>query len=176
MLAEYSALRAETERRANIQWNVFALQIGSAGAIASVAISSVSNVAILLLVPFSSYMFGSRYILHDFHIKLIQRYITKSLSPRLGGGLQWGSWKAEETSTAAQRPWFGVIGWNTVHPTRLAFEGVSILTLLGSAAAITYQWLSVIQPWYIAVCASGLWIIGLLLTYFLHRSFNRASA
>ena len=38
MLAEYSALRSEVDRRATIQWNVLALQITSAGVIASLAI------------------------------------------------------------------------------------------------------------------------------------------
>jgi hypothetical protein len=49
MLAEYAALRAEIERRATAQWSVFALQLASAGAIASVAISAPSNLALLLL-------------------------------------------------------------------------------------------------------------------------------
>jgi hypothetical protein len=31
MLAEYSALRTEIDRRANVQWNVYALQLASAG-------------------------------------------------------------------------------------------------------------------------------------------------
>jgi hypothetical protein len=83
MLAEYTALRAEIDRRAQVQWNVFALQVTSAGAVASLAIASASRFALLLIIPLSSYMFGSRYVLHDFHIKLIQRYIRESLSPRL---------------------------------------------------------------------------------------------
>jgi len=39
LLAEYSALRTEVERRCNIQWSLFALQVTTAGAIASLAIS-----------------------------------------------------------------------------------------------------------------------------------------
>lgn len=85
MLAEYAALRAEVDRRANVQWNVLALQLTSAGVIASLAISHVSDIALLLVIPLSSYMLGSRYILHDFHIKLISRYIRDSLSGRLRG-------------------------------------------------------------------------------------------
>src|SRR3569623_2109612 len=67
-LAEFSALRAEIERRAGVQWNVFALQVTTAGAISSVALSRATNAALLLLIPLSSYMFGSRYILHAHHI------------------------------------------------------------------------------------------------------------
>jgi hypothetical protein len=37
MLAEYAALRTEMDRRAAIQWNVLALQLTSAGVIASLA-------------------------------------------------------------------------------------------------------------------------------------------
>jgi hypothetical protein len=48
MLAEYAALRAEAERRAGIQWNVFALQVTSAGAIAGLTLSAASGFALLL--------------------------------------------------------------------------------------------------------------------------------
>ena len=85
MLAEYAALRSEVDRRATVQWNVLALQLTSAGVIASLAISHASEIALLLVIPLSSYMLGSRYILHDFHLKLISRYIRDSLSGRLGG-------------------------------------------------------------------------------------------
>ena len=85
MLAEYAALRTEVDRRAAIQWNVLALQLTSAGVIASLAISRTSEIALLLVIPLSSYMLGSRYILHDFHLKLISRYIRESLSGRLQG-------------------------------------------------------------------------------------------
>src|SRR5208283_2253138 len=40
MLAEYSALRSEVDRRVNLQWNVVALQVTSAGVIASLAIGT----------------------------------------------------------------------------------------------------------------------------------------
>jgi hypothetical protein len=93
LIAEYGALRAEHERRASVQWNVVALQVSSAGVLASLAISDISHNALLLLLPLSSYVFGSRYILHDYHLKLINRYIRDSLSPRLDGHLAWQTWK-----------------------------------------------------------------------------------
>lgn len=65
MLAEYTALRAEIDRRTDIQWRVVALQLASAGAIASVALSGTANLALLLLIPASSYLLGCRYIRHD---------------------------------------------------------------------------------------------------------------
>jgi hypothetical protein len=47
MLAEYSALRSEVDRRVNLQWNVVALQVTSAGVIASLAISRAADIALL---------------------------------------------------------------------------------------------------------------------------------
>ncbi|GLY40547.1 hypothetical protein Amsp01_065700 [Amycolatopsis sp. NBRC 101858] len=47
LLAEYAALRSETERRSTLQWNVVALQLASAGAIISLAIAPAANVALL---------------------------------------------------------------------------------------------------------------------------------
>lgn len=174
-LAEFSSLRTEMDRRANVQWNVFALQITSAGAIAGVAITSTSNYAILLLIPFSSYMLGGRYILHDFHLKLIQKYIDDFLSPQLGGELGWGIWKARITSRTQPSPWRGVVTWDAVHPTRLAFEGVALLASVGAAAAVIYVWTSKSPGWYTASGFAVVWIVGLALIFLLHRSFNRAT-
>ena len=139
MLTEYSALRTEIDRRANVQWHVYALQLASAGAVSSLAISSASNVALLLIIPLSSYMLGSRYILHDFHIKLIQRYVRESLSGRLRGKLERERWK-KEFSDVGDRRWFSVTGWNLVHPTRLAFEGVAILALVAVLFSAARTW------------------------------------
>ena len=65
MLAEYAALRTEVDRRATVQWNVLALQLTSVSVIASPAISHASDIALLLVIPLSSYMLGSRYILES---------------------------------------------------------------------------------------------------------------
>lgn len=176
MLAEYSALRAEVDRRANVQWNVFALQIGSAGVISSLAISSVSNIALLLLVPLSSYMLGGRYILHDYHIKLISAYIRDSLSHRLHGHLQWERWKtARLQPDVGKRRWFTVTGWNMLHPTRLAFEGVALLALGTSILAAAYAWRDNAPQWYLILGFALLWSLGATATSLLHISFDRAS-
>jgi hypothetical protein len=169
MLAEYAALRSEVDRRANVQWNVVALQITSAGVIASLAISHVSDIALLLVIPLSSYMLGSRYILHDYHLKLISRYIRDSLSGRLGGHLAWESWKISQTESDTPT------GWNLLHPTRLAFEGVAWLALLTAALAAAYTWRNKAPGWGLILGFALLWALGGLATYFLHRSFNRSS-
>ena len=176
MLAEYAALRTEVDRRATVQWNVLALQLTSTGVIASLAISHVSEIALLLVIPLSSYMLGSRYILHDFHLKLISRYIRDSLSGRLGGHLAWESWKiCQITPDTGPRGWLTPTAWNLLHPTRLAFEGIAWLALLTAALAAAYSWRDKAPAWGLILGFALLWILGALCTYILHRSFNRSA-
>jgi hypothetical protein len=69
-------------------------------------------------------MLGSRYLLHDYHIKLISKYIRDSLSGRLHDHLEWESWKLRRIEADTRwRHWLTPTGWNLLHPTRLAFEG-----------------------------------------------------
>jgi hypothetical protein len=176
MLAEYTALRTEVDRRATVQWNVLALQVTSAGVIASLAISHASDFALLLVIPLSSYMLGSRYILHDYHLKLISRYIRDSLSGRLGGHLAWESWKISQiTPDTGPRGWLTPTAWNLLHPTRLAFEGVAWLALLTAALAAVYNWRDKAPAWGLILGFALLWALGALGTYVLHRSFNRSA-
>jgi len=176
ILAEYTALRAEVDRRATVQWNVFALQVTSAGVIASLAISHASDFALLLVIPLSSYMLGSRYILHDYHLKLISRYIRDSLSERLRGHLAWESWKISQiTPDTGPRGWLTPTAWNLLHPTRLAFEGVAWLALLTAALAAAYNWRDKAPVWGLILGFALLWTLGALGAYFLHRSFNRSA-
>ena len=176
MLAEYAALRTEVDRRATVQWNVLALQLTSTGVIASLAISHASEISLLLVIPLSSYMLGSRYILHDFHLKLISRYIRDSLSGRLGGHLAWESWKISQiTPDTGPRGWLTPTAWNLLHPTRLAFEGIAWLALLTAALAAAYIWRDKAPAWGLILGFALLWILGALGTYVLHRSFNRAA-
>jgi hypothetical protein len=75
--------------------------------IASLAISRVADIALLLVIPLLSYMLGTRYILNDYHINLINRNIRNSLSPRLQGHLAWEGWKKHEMEPAVEsRKWF----------------------------------------------------------------------
>lgn len=166
MLAEYAAIRDEVERGTNLQWNVFALQITTAGLVTSFALSSVSNLALLLLIPLTSYMLGSRYILHDSHIKLISRYIQESLSVRLHGQLEWDTWKE------ANRP---DKTWTPAHPTRLAFEGIATLTLVAAALSAVHNWFAKTPEWYLTAGFAFGWLLGLIATYMLHRAFERPS-
>jgi hypothetical protein len=173
LLAEYAGLRAEIERRTNLQWSVFALQLASAGAITSVAISTAGNLALLLMIPVSSYMLGSRYILHDFHIKLIRRYLRDESDLR--DVLGWERWRREELSGVVGKRRFGVLGWNVLHPTRMAFEGVAILALLAVLVAVSFLWTSRAPGWGVVAGGVAGWVLGAAVTAGLHRSFERAS-
>lgn len=175
MLAEYAALRAEVERRANAQWNIFALQLAAAGSIAGVAVASTANLTLLLLIPLSSYLLGSRYILHDFHIKLIRRYLRESLSGRLAGHLQWETWRNVALAAPTSRGWFSVTGWNFVHSTRLAFEGVGLLAVLAAGVAGVYQWVLRSPAWPLVAGYTLGWSLGAVVTVVLRRAFRRAS-
>jgi hypothetical protein len=171
LLAEYAGLRAEIERRTNLQWSVFALQLASAGAITSVAITTAGNLALLLIIPLSSYMLGSRYILHDFHIKLIRRYLRDEHGLR--DALRWESWRRGELTAPGRR--VGVISWNMLHPTRMAFEGVAILALLAALAAAISLWAAQVPGWPVIAGGVAGWALGAAVTAGLHREFARAS-
>jgi hypothetical protein len=173
LLAEYAALRAEIERRSTMQWSVFALQFAATGAITSIALSTVGNLALLLVLPVSSYLLGNRYILHDFHIKLIRHYLLEGfgLRDRLG----WDRWRLERllASAAEGRFWMSR-RWNFVHPTRMAFEGVAVLALLAMVVVAAVVWVSHSPNWGALGLAGAGWLVALALTVDLHRSFEQA--
>lgn len=175
MVTEYSTLRDEISRRANIQWNIVALQVTSAGVISSLAISSASHVALLLLVPLTSYVLGSRYILHDYHIKLIGEYTSGSLSLRLNGAFEWERWKSRRVNVDKKSRRYPVaVRWRMAHPTRLAFEGVAMLALLAVIAAEAYAWRKNPPEWYLILGFALLWCLGALAACSLHTSFDRS--
>lgn len=167
MLAEYSALRSEVDRRVNLQWNVVALQVTSAGVIASLAISRAADAALLLVIPLLSYMLGQRYILDDYYINLISRYIRDSLSGRLGDHLGWESWKSGQMESDQQQGHWpaATAKWRLLHPTRLVFEGVACLALLAVALAAGYAWRDRAPAWGLIVGFALLWIFDALATF-----------
>jgi hypothetical protein len=173
-LAEYNALRVEIERRANIQWSVTALQFTTAATVAGLAISRASDFALLLLIPLLSYMFGTRYILHDFHIRLITQYLRESLSERLNNELQWDEWYDAKYVRRDNRRWFSVTGWLPTQSTRLAFEGIATLALAASAIAATYRVITGNYPWYAVVGFSICWLLDFGATALLHHHFENS--
>lgn len=92
-LAEFAALRQEIERRNNVQHALFVLQLTSAGAVFSFALSGRSRAAFLLIVPISTYMICARYVDQQLGIQRAATYIRTELSPRVSGGLGWEEWQ-----------------------------------------------------------------------------------
>jgi hypothetical protein len=181
MLAEYSALRVEIERRANIQWGITALQFTTAATVAGLAMATSSGFGLLLLIPLLSYMFGTRYILQDFHVKLIKQYLRESLSPRLGGALQWDGWLREKSGRKPKPdggeddgPWFSVTGWRATQSTRLSFEGIAALALAAALTAAVYRLVTETYPWYAIVGFGGCWLLDIAATVLMHRHFARS--
>lgn len=121
-LAEFTALRAEIDRRGNLQQGIFVLQLTAAGAIFSFALSDPARVRFLLILPLISYALCGRYCLQHLGIERVGAYVRDSLSARVPGGLLWESWI--EQYPAKMR----LIGW--VNPFYLAFPGASALALI----------------------------------------------
>jgi hypothetical protein len=173
LLAEYTSLRAEIERRRSMQWNAFALQFAATGAIAGVALSTVGNLALLLVIPVSSYLLGNRYILEDFYIELARGYLREKhgLRDRLG----WERWRpARMNAMAAAGEMWVSVGWKFFHPTRMAFEGVAVLALLAMVVVATFVWVPDPPDGRVIGLSGAGWLAAVALTAALHRSFKRA--
>jgi hypothetical protein len=172
-LAEYASLRTEIERRTTMQWNAFTLQFAATGAITSIALSTVGNLVLLLVIPVSSYLLGNRYILHDFHIKLIRRYLRDEhgLRNRLG----WEPWRLErmKDSPANGGSWVSA-RWNFLHPTRMAFEGAAVLALAAMVVLAAVAWVPHSPNWTLLGLGGAGWVVAAGATAALHRSFERA--
>lgn len=120
-LAEFTALRAETDRRGTLQQGIFVLQLTAAGAIFSFALSDPSRVRFLLILPLTSYALCARYCLHHWGIERIGTYVRDSLSARVPGGLLWETWIQQYPARMR------LIGW--VDPFYLTYPGASTLAL-----------------------------------------------
>jgi hypothetical protein len=102
-------------------------------------------------------------------------YIRGSLNARLSGHLQWEGWQDRELAPhVARKRWFSATGWNALHPTRLAFQGVAFLALVGVLAAGIFLWITQSPSWYVIIGFTLGWLIDALATIFLHRAFDRA--
>lgn len=95
-LAEFVALRQEIERRNVVQHGLFALQLTSAGAIFSFALSGSGRSGFLLIVPISSYMLCARYVEQQLGIQRAATYIKTELSQKIPGGLGWEAWQVKQ--------------------------------------------------------------------------------
>ncbi|MEU1205338.1 hypothetical protein [Nocardia sp. NPDC005825] len=153
-LAEFTALRAEVDRRGTLQQGLFVLQLTAAGAIFSFALSDPARVRFLLILPLTSYALCGRYCLQHWGIARVGAYVRDSLSARVPGGLLWESWI--ERYPADMR----LIGW--VNPFYLAFPGASTLALMWVAPHVFTGRDGLSLPGRIGF--SGIWAAGAITT------------
>ncbi len=155
-LAEFSALRAEIQERVKAQQQMLSLQLTLSGAVFGFAISQRGMTALLLILPFSSYLLCGRLVAQHFGTLRVAKYISEELSPRVPGGLKWEQWLQHQQS---QRLHF----LGSTAPLLLTFVGASILSLgwtIGyvflhdSAAAL--ERIALIILWLVGLAAAGL--------------------
>lgn len=91
-LAEFSALRQEIQERVKAQQQMLSLQLTVSAAIFGFAISRPGMTALLLIMPFTSYLLCGRLVAQHFGTLRVAEYITGELNDRVPGGLGWEEW------------------------------------------------------------------------------------
>ena len=159
-LAEFVALRAEILHLGDQQWKATAFLITTTGAVFGFALSVPGRIPLLLIVPFSSYILGTRWLHSQELVKRAAFYIRTELSPKVPGGLGYEQWLRDR-----QLPFsLGVLLSATgARPTVLAYPALSTLAL----GAVALWWL-VTPTLHLAGAAAvsglGAWVVGVLLT------------
>ena len=147
-LVEFTALRGEILGRQAHQHTLLALQLTIAGAIYSFALSGPGRTAVLLVIPFSTYMLASRYIAHSYATLNLGRYIREQLSGRVEGGLGWEQWLKNEDS--------GVRLFRGLDPLFISFPGVAALSLAGALPYVFRLRSPETAVWTWAIWAAGM--------------------
>ncbi|GAB3726757.1 hypothetical protein GCM10027598_46020 [Amycolatopsis oliviviridis] len=168
-LAEFVALRAEMQLRAETQWKIMSLQITGSGAIFGFAMTSQDRVPLLLIVPLTSYMLGTRHAMHAHAIMGIAKYIRTHLSMRVPGGLNWEDWVIEKRRVETIK----LFEWG--NPNMLIFPGAGALALI-----VLIAWPFVSNKWtqqavLVSVLETLAWVLGLALTAVCVRTLWRSS-
>lgn len=122
-LAEFAALRAEIQDRVRAQQQMLSLQLTLTGTVFGFTISRPSMIALLLIVPFSSYLLCARLVAQHFGILIVAKYIREELSGQVPGGLGWEQWL--QTRRHARPYYFLGLGL----PLLLTFVGSGVLAL-----------------------------------------------
>jgi hypothetical protein len=154
-LAEFSALREEIQERVRAQQQLLTLQLTLSAAIFGFAISRQGMAALLLIVPFSSYLLCGRLVAQHFGTLRVAQYIREELSERVPGGLGWERWLRLKPRNPH------VLG--SMLPLLLTFVGGS---LLASGWTIRYVFLredvaaasrtGIVTLWFLGTVAAGL--------------------
>jgi hypothetical protein len=149
-LVEFSSLREEILARLGFQHTLLSIQLVSAGAVFSFALSDAERSTALLVLPLATYMILGRYVVQDFAMRDLGRYIREDLSSKAAGALGWEQWLRDHSKT------YGL--FKGFDPLFISFPGVAILALAG------------LLPYMVALGASFTsvmlwigWAIGLLL-------------
>ena len=121
-LAEFSALREEIQERVKAQQHMLSLQLTLSGAVFGFSISRPGMIALLLIVPFSSYLLCGRLVAHHFGTLRVAKYIREELNGQVPGGLRWEEWLERQQ---CRRPHF----LGSALPLLLTFVGASVLAL-----------------------------------------------
>ncbi len=120
-LAEFSALRQETLERVKAQQQLLTLQLTVTATIFGFAISRPDMTAVMLIVPFSSYLLCGRLVAQHFGTVRVAEYVRTHLSDRVPGGLHWEAW-------LRRRPYKPHL-FGSLLPLLLTFVGASVLAL-----------------------------------------------
>lgn len=152
-VAEFTALRAEIERRSNHQHNLIALQVTSAGALFGFAISGADRGALLLILPVTSYMLTARYVAYYYGIRLVADYISLVLSPQVGGSLGWEDWRRENLQRHHDR------ALTLVNLLYIVFPGTATLAL-ATTVLLALDSRSGPLGWLATIGFSGAWLLG----------------
>ncbi|MFE2756340.1 hypothetical protein ACFXGA_30510 [Actinosynnema sp. NPDC059335] len=121
-LAEFAALRDEIQDRVKAQQQMLSLQLTFTGAIFGFALTRPGMTALLLIVPFGSYLLCGRLVAQHFGTLRVAEYIKEELSDRVRGGLGWERWLEERQR---RRPHF----LGSTLPLLITFTGAGVLAL-----------------------------------------------
>jgi hypothetical protein len=153
--AEFVALRDEIQERFKAQQNLLSLQLTLTGTVFGFAISQRGLTALLLIVPFSSYLLCGRLVAQHFAGQKVAQYITEELSSRVQGRLGWEQW----LRNSQRRP--HVLG--STLPLLLTFVGASVLALAWTVGFVFLRGgvpagphMGMVVLWLFGLAATGL--------------------
>lgn len=91
-LLEFVALREEILDRVRGQQQLCSHQLTISAMVFGFALSQREMIAVMLIVPFSSYLLCGRIVAQHFGTLRVAEYIMDHLSARVPGGLHWEAW------------------------------------------------------------------------------------
>ena len=148
-LAEFTALREEIQERVKAQQQLMSLQLTGSAAVFGFAVTQDGMKALLLIVPFTSYLLCGRLVAQHFAIFRVAEYIQHHLSPRVPGGLLWERWLRERPT--------GQHLLGAVLPLLLSFVGAGVLALVWAFEFVFAQeGLALKVLWFLGLGGEGL--------------------